>query len=101
MNNLDHNRFFFCPTSTTLAEELDKIFQRSPSKHQNEKNNDVPMVVEHLENTKIGPKLNKMAMRRESGVASRNHVSNKIILQKNASTHNAPLTQRNSSSIML
>lgn len=97
MNNLDQNRFFFCPTSTTLAEELDKIFQKSP-KHQNDRNNDVPM--ENLENTKIGPKLNKFTMRRESGVASRNHVSNKIILQKNATTHNAPLTQRNSSSIM-
>jgi len=98
MNNLDQNRFFFCPTSTTLAEEMDKIFSRgSPQKHSGR--DDLPMsYIENSDNNKVattsGPKLNKIIMRRESGAgsSSRNHVNSKILFQKNATTTNAPLT---------
>ena len=104
MNNLDQNRLFFCPTSTILAEEMDKIFSRaSPTKQQDR---DVAMTcIDNLDSNRMesGPKLNKIILRRESGVgsSSRNHVNSKIIFQKNSTTSNAPLTQRNSSTIML
>jgi hypothetical protein len=63
--------------------------------------------IENIDNNRIeaasGPKLNKIIMRRESGVgsSSRNHVNSKILFQKNVTASNAPLSQRNSSSIML
>ena len=88
--NLDNKQNYCGPSSTTLAEELDKIFQKSPQQQ-----NDIIMkeTVNHPNFKVSGPKLNKLAIRRES-VGSRNHLSNKIILQKNSTTAQ---TQRNNS----
>jgi hypothetical protein len=100
MNNLDQNRFFFCPTSITLAEEMDKIFSRGSPPKQSDRD-DIQMMScnDNGDNNRraeaSGPsKLTKIILRREGGAGStsRNHVNSKILFQKNVTASNAPLT---------
>ena len=80
------NRFFFCPTSTTLAEELDKILQKSrggsPSKNFEDDGKQVrvgPKIdkgafLNRRESSTAATKLNGGAAAINSGINSRNHV---------------------------